>query len=121
MTTGLSGTYSINTVDICPESAHWMDRDVLGTDGNGHPIYPALREFEFTWGFLSMADYNVLYSARALVDSTGTVTVDLPDLSAGDFRFTRYSGTIVHEPTVGQFFVDYVSDVRLLITNIRVP
>lgn len=119
MTTGLSGTYAVNTTDICPESAHWTDRDVLGIDGNGHPIYPSLRTFEFSWGFMSMADYGVLQSARNLVGSTGTVTADLPDLSASDFRFTRYSGTIIHEPTVGAYFVDYVSDVRLLISNIR--
>lgn len=119
MTTGLSGTYAINAVDICPESARWNDRNILGVDGNGHPIYPSLREFEFGWGFLSMADYNVLQSARNLVGSTGTITVDLPDLSTSDFRFTRYSGTIVHEPSVGAYFVDHVSDVRLIISKIR--
>jgi hypothetical protein len=116
---GLSGTYAVNAIDICPEGAQWADRPVIGTDGNGHPIYSSLREFEFSWGLMSMSDFSVLYSARQLVGSTGTVTVDLPDLSASDFRFTRYSGTIVHEPSVGQFFVDHVSDVRLLISNIR--
>lgn len=116
---GLSGTYAINATDICPEEARWNDRNVLGVDGNGHPIYPSTREFEFSWGFMSMADYSIIQSARNLVDSTGTVTVDLPDLSASDFRFTRYSGTIIHEPTVGAFFTDHLSDVRLLITKIR--
>lgn len=119
MTTGLSGTYAINAVDICPEGARWNDRDAIGIDGDGHPIYPTFREFEFNWGLLSMADYNVLYSARNLVGSTGTVTVDLPDLTKNDFRFTRYSGTIIHEPSVGAYFVDHVSDVRVLVTKIR--
>lgn len=116
---GLSGTYAINAVDICPESAQWRDRDTLGVDGNGHPIYSSVREFEFSWGFMSMADYSVLYSARQLVGSTGTVTVDLPDLSQGDFRYRRFSGTIIHEPSVGAYFVDHLSDVRVLVTNIR--
>lgn len=117
---GLSGTYAVNAVDICPEGAQWIERATLGTDGNGHPIYSSVKEFEFTWGFMSMSDYNALYSARQLVGSTGTVTVDLPDLSQADFRFKRYSGTVIHEPSVGQFFTDHLSDVRLLISNIRV-
>lgn len=119
MTTGLSGTYAINAIDICPESANWVDRPSIGVDGNGHPIYPALREFEFSWGLMSMVDYNILYSARQAVGSTGTLTVDLPDLTQSTFRFTRYSGTIIHEPSVGAYFVDHVSDVRLLVSNIR--
>jgi hypothetical protein len=119
MTTGLSGTYAINAVDICPETARWVDRDVIGQDGNGHPIYPSIREFEFNWGHMSMTDYSVIHSARQLVGSTGTVTVDLPDLTQSDFRFTRYSGTIIHEPQVGEYFTDHLSNVRLLVSNIR--
>ena len=120
MTTGLSGTYAINAVNVCPEAAHWVSASALGADGNGQPIYPSVREFEFSWGLMSMSDFSVLYQARQLVNSTGTVTVDLPDLSASDFRFRRYSGTVVHEPSVGDFFTDSISDVRLLITNIRI-
>lgn len=120
MTTGLSGTYAINAVDICPETAKWSDIDSIGVDGNGQPIYPSMREFEFSWGLLSMSDYSTLYSARNLVGSTGTITVDLPDLSQSDFRFRRFSGCIVYEPQVGEYFLDHVSDVRLLVTNIRI-
>lgn len=116
---GLSGTYAINAVDICPEQARWNDLDVIGTDGNGQPIYPSVREFEFSWGFMPMSDYSTLYNARQLVGSTGTVTADLPDLSQGDFRYRRFSGCIIHEPSVGAYFVDHVSDVRLIISNIR--
>lgn len=120
MTTGLTGSYAINAIDICPESAHWVPRPALGIDGNGHSIYPAMKDMELSWGFMSMADFNILYSAYLLVSNTGTITADLPDLSASDFRFTRYSGTIIHEPSTGEFFEGYVTDVRLLITNIRV-
>jgi hypothetical protein len=116
---GLSGTYAINAVDICPESSKWVDGDAIGIDGNGHPIYAALREFEFNWGYMNMADYAIIQSARNLVGSTGTITVDLPDLSQSDFRFTRYSGTIIHEPQVGEYFLDHLSNVRVLISNIR--
>lgn len=119
MTVGLSGSYAINAVDICPEDSRWLPRPALGIDGNGHSIYPAVRDVELTWSLVSMADFNVIYQAYQLVGNTGTITADLPDLSASDFRFKRYSGTIIHEPEVGTFFEGYASDVRLLITNIR--
>lgn len=119
MTIGLSGSYAINAVDICPESARWLPRPAIGIDGNGHSIYPSVRDMELNWGMIPMSDFNVLYQAYQLVGNTGTVTADLPDMSASDFRFRRYSGTIIHEPETGEFFEGYVTDVRLLITNIR--
>lgn len=120
MTTGLSGTYAVNAVNICPENGHWIPKPAIGIDGNGHSIYPAFKDFELSWGFISMSDFSTLYDAYLLVSNTGTITVDLPDITASDFRFTRYSGCIVHEPQVGEYFEGYVTDVRLLITSIRV-
>lgn len=119
MTTGLSGTYAINTNDLCPETARWIPKSPLGIDGNGHPIYSAVKEFEMTWGLISMSDFNTLYQSYVLVSNTGTITADLPEWGASDFRFRRYSGTIIHEPETGEFFTNHVSNVRLLITNIR--
>lgn len=120
MTTGLSGTYAINAVDICPEEGRWIPKNALGIDGGGHSVYPAKKDFEMAWSLISMADFNILYQAYLLVSNTGTVTVDLPDITASDFRFTRYSGCIIHEPSTGAAFEGYLTDVRLLVTNIRV-
>lgn len=120
MTTGLTGSYAVNAVDICPENGQWIPKPALGIDGNGHSVYPAMKDFEMSWGFISMSDFNTLYNAYLLVSNTGTITVDLPDITASDFRFRRFSGAILHEPQTSQYFEGYMTDVRLLITNIRV-
>lgn len=117
--TGLSGTYAVNATDICPENGRWMPKPALGIDGNGHSIYPAIKDFEMSWGLVSLSEFNVIYQAYLSVSNTGTIAVDLPEWGASDFRFRRYSGAILHEPSTGEYFEGYVTDVRLLVTNIR--
>lgn len=120
MTTGLSGTYAFNGVDLQlePTEGRWIERPALGMDGNGHPIYPRTRSFELSWQLISPADLNQIRTSYDSVSNTGTIAVDLPQWNAADYRFARYSGAILSEPTVGAYFNEYVSDIRLLITNI---
>lgn len=121
MTTGLSGTYALNGVDLFlpPTTGKWLTKDALGLDGFGHPILPAIKNFELSWQLISISDFNQLYTSFLSVSNTGTIAVDLPQFSAADYRFNRYSGCIVQEPEVGEYFNEYLSNVRLLITNIR--
>lgn len=121
MTTGLSGSYAIQGTDLTlqPTTGRWLSKDALGLDGAGHPILPAIKNFEVNFQLMSISDFNQLYTFFLSVSNTGTVAVDLPQFSASDYRFHRYSGCILHEPSVGDYFVEHVTDVRLLVTNIR--
>ena len=119
MTTGATGTYAINDVNICPEAGRWLPKPAVGIDGNGHSIYPALKDFEMTWGLISVSDFSILHQAYLTVSNTGTVAVDLPEWGATQHVFRRYSGAILHEPQTGEYLSDYITDVRLLITGIR--
>lgn len=114
-------TYKINSTSLTaqPETGQWIDREELGRDGNGRPIYPAPREFEMRWGFISMSDWSQLRTFFQSVGSTGTVSVDLPQYGSSSWAFRTYSGCILNEPTTGRFFEEYVSDVRLIVTKIQ--
>ena len=57
--------------------------------------------------------------AASLMSVTGTVVVDLPKWGDTDFTYFSYNGTVFREPEVGDFFVNHVTDVRLVIGNIR--
>lgn len=112
--------YKINgtTLDIQPQYGEWREREEIGRDGNGRPIYPAPREFEIKWGLISMSEWNQLQTFFGSVGATGTSVVDLPKYSGPSWLFQSYSGCILSEPIVGQFFEEHVSDVRLLVSKI---
>lgn len=120
MTTGLSGSFAFNGTELtlCPTEGRWLERNVLGYDGSGHPIYPRVRSFEMTWQLLSPAEFDEIRDYFESVSNTGTVAADLPQWSAADYRYARYSGCILSEPTAGAYFNEYITEARLLITNI---
>ena len=116
---GYSGSYAINGGSILQPTTHqWANQSPLGLDGNGRPLYPALKEYELGWGLMSANDLETLiqYSQYSLL--TGTVVVDLPKWG-DDFMFQSYSGTYVQRPSVGSYFTDHVPDVRIIVSNIR--
>ena len=113
-------TFKINGTTIAqPEQEGWLSRDILGIDGNGKPIYPAIRDFEFRWGLMSLSDFCELQTLYNTQGTTGTVVVELPYFCTGSWTFQPYSGTIMREPQPGRFFEEYYTDVYLLITGIR--
>jgi hypothetical protein len=119
MTTGLSGTYSIQATDILqPTVGRWIEKDSFGIDGNSHVIYSAVRSFELNWQLMTTSDFKQIVDYYNTVSNTGTVAVDLPQFGAAGFQFNRYSGCVLAEPSIGEYFNGYVQDVRLLITNI---
>lgn len=117
---GASGTYAVQGTDLTlkPTQGRWLDRDVLGYDGDGHPIYPAVRSFEMSWQYISASDLSQIIGFYNQVQNTGTVAVDLPLWNGNPYQFNRYSGCVLEEPTVGAFFEGTISEVKLLVHNI---
>lgn len=113
-------TYKINntTLLIEPTSGRWLPREMFGLDGNGHPIYSSLRQFEINFGLLSPAQQNQLQGFYDSVITTGTAVVDLPEYGANTYTFKSYSGCVLREPEQNQYFVENIAEVVLLITNI---
>jgi hypothetical protein len=113
-------TYKINNTDLTlqPETGQWVTRDKFGIDGAGHSIVPRLRKFEIHWGFLSMSEYQQVENFYDSVSATGTVVATLPQWNASSFTFYDYSGCVLHPPEHGVFFEGFISDVRLIISNI---
>jgi hypothetical protein len=119
---GLSGTYAINgtTLLLSPSNAGWGNKDIIGVDGAGHSLYPAVNEYIMEWGLMSPTELKQLQDAFISTQTTGTAVVDLPKWGDADYTFYSYSGTIISRPQVNKYFAEYVRDVTLTITNIRV-
>jgi len=112
--------YRVNGTQLLiePTSGRWLPREMFGLDGNGHPIYSALRQFEINFGMLSPAQQNQLQGFFDSVITTGTAVVELPEYGAPTYTFREYSGCVLREPEQEQYFVENISEVFLLITNI---
>lgn len=121
MTIGYSGSYAVNGTRFLlqPTTAKPSARTILGIDGGGHPIYPSVREFEIHWELAHPNDVKQLIDAFDTVSNTGTITFDLPEWGADDYKFVRYSGCTMQEPTVGDYFNGYITDVRLIIMKVN--
>jgi len=118
---GASGTFGINGTDFIlpPSTAAWGTRDTLGIDGNGHPIYPALRTFEMMWELASPSDVKQLIDTYNSVSNTGTVVFDLPKWGDANYIFYSYSGCVLREAETGVYFNEYITDVRVIIDKVR--
>ena len=59
---GLSGTYSVNNVQLTlqPTKGNWETKPTLGFDGSGRPIYPSMGEFSLGWDLMSTTDLKQL-------------------------------------------------------------
>ena len=114
-------TYKINGTPflIEPQSGRWTPRSALGITGDGHPVYPAVREFEITWSALSPTQFYQLQTFFDSVASTGTAVVDLPEYAKSTYAFKSYSGCVLSEPEVGQYFTENYMDARMMVSNIR--
>ena len=115
--------YKINNTILLtqPTAGQWTPRESLGIDGNGHAIYPYMREFEMDWDLIDLDTSNQLQTFYDTVSNTGTVSVDLPyfnDVGATG-TFQTYSGCVLREPEFGQYFEYYRENAKLLIVRIR--
>ena len=117
---GLSGTYAFNGTDLLlqPTSGKWQERTNYGLDGGAHPVYPAVRNFELTWQLISPSDAQQIITFYNAISNTGTVVACLPEWGASAYQFRNYSGASLQEPTVGEYFNEHITEVRLLILNV---
>jgi hypothetical protein len=122
MPAGYSGTYGVNGVALTlqPTSGQWEAKSSLGFDGNGHPIYPPMGEFTLSWDLISTNDFKQLNDFYESVSNTGTVTTELPKWGDVDYLFYSYSGTVWQRPTAGEYFMRYVTGVKMTVSRIRV-
>jgi len=118
----LTGTYKINGTYLPtqPTQGHWVPQEILDTDGNGHPIYPTVHEFELQWSALEPSDFDVLLHFCENMTATGTVVSTLPEYHANVYRSFDYTGTIVQLPKPGQYFEKYILNTTMVISNVRV-
>ena len=107
------------SLTLQPSSHKWLGRDNLGADGLGHPMYPAVREYELRWDAMTPAEFAQVQGFYDFVSSTGTVVVDLPKYANSTYSFYTYSGCVLQEPSFGGYFEENLQDVTLLILNIR--
>jgi hypothetical protein len=102
-----------------PTTHGWVPRSEIGIDGNGHAVYPSVREYQLEWDFLSAAEFNTLYGYFLATGATGTIVSMLPKYPPiPSYSFHAYSGTVLREPTFKDFFENYYTDVKLLIVKI---
>lgn len=120
MTVGASGTYAIQGTDLTlqPTVGRWLTRDMVGMDGNAHPVYSTPRSFELNWQLISPADFQQIVAFYNTVQNTGTVAVDLPQWNSATYVFYRYSGCTLNEPEMGDFFNGYYTEAKLLVVNV---
>lgn len=122
MTQGYSGSYAVNGTNFSlqPSEGRWEPKDIIGRDGQGRGIYPALGDFTIMWDFMTTSEFKQLNDFYEYVSNTGTSVVDLPKWGDNDYLFYSYSGTIINRPTAGSYFEKHYQSVQLLITGIRV-
>lgn len=107
---------------FCPSAVRWLPREPLDIQGDARPIYSPIRAAELRWELTTYEEWASMQNLYDLVQSTGTVTVQLPGfptVTGSALAYTEYSGCVLGEPQVGQFFAEsYPESVVLIITNI---
>jgi hypothetical protein len=116
--------YALNKICLItqPTKGKWVDQPSLGISGSGHDIYPTVYEFEMFWGAVDRATYKQIYDVWAN-QSTGTVVSTLPTFGTSTETttdFEDYTGTIIAQPTRGDFFEEGLLNVTLKVRNINV-
>lgn len=114
-------TYKINgtELDLQPTSGRWLPRSSVGVDGNGHFIYPSVYQFELEWGITSQSEWNNILGFFDSLHITGSAVVDLPKYRSSTYDFYSYTGCVVQEPEMRDYFTEHLTSVSLLITNIK--
>lgn len=113
--------YKLDGVELVtdPLDGHWVDQEVLGIDGNNRSIYSATRMFELVWTLMSPESFNQLFAQWDALSTTGSIVVDLPEIGVDPFVFRSYTGAIVDQPLMGEYFQEHYQKVTMLIRNVR--
>ena len=112
--------YKINntTLFLQPEKGRWIDRQALGMDGAGHPVFASPREFELSWSLMDSSGLYQLQNFYNLMGNTGTISATLPQYATPPYGYHDYSGCTMSEPTVCFFYEEHYTDVKLIIYKI---
>jgi hypothetical protein len=113
----------INGVQLIlqPATQGWVSRDPLDIDGNGHPIYPSVRQYEMNWEFIDENSFGQILGFWTTQSLSGSVVATLPywQPMSGTYMMNDYTGCVLYEPQGGDYFMGYRTNVKLLIGNIR--
>ena len=114
-------TFKINSTALgrFPTNHRWVKQDILGVTGDGHPMYPAYREYELEFDFASPSEFNEFITYYNGIGITGTISADLPEYGAVAYTFKTYSGITMSSPEFGNYFEGYYQSARLLLARIR--
>ena len=97
-----------------PTTAGWMEQESIGTNGAGYQIYPALREFQMTFNLTSQNEWFELRNYFNMVGTTGTLVATLPDIDNNTFAYKNYTGVILRQPTMQEYFnEEWSTEVRV--------
>lgn len=101
---------------LAPTTAGWSPQDSLGINGYGQAIYPSLREFHMEFNLESQGEFYELINYFRQVSTTGTLVATLPAWGTNTFQYRDYSGTIVRQPEMGEYFAEeYPSAVKIIL------
>lgn len=114
-TFGFNGT----TLNQQPTKHGWVNQEIIGIDGNGHPLYAAPRDYTMTFDFLDSQDFDQLYTFFQAQGVTGTVVSTLPKYRNYPYQMYSYTGTVLQEPQFDEFFENFYVNVKLLVTKIN--
>ena len=107
-------------LSLQPSYHGWVSKTVLGTGGAGHPFHAAVQEYELNWELVPASDLNEIINLFNAIGTTGTAVVELPEYGGLSYTYKEYSGCIVNSPEISPYFEEHTTNVRLMITNIRV-
>lgn len=97
-----------------PTTAGWVEQDSLGTNGFGHNMYPALREFQLTFNLQSQGEFYELLAYFRQIGVTGTLVATLPQIDSNVFQYKNYSGVVLRQPSMTEYFAEeWSTEVRM--------
>lgn len=109
---GFNGTGLI----LPPTTAKWINQEPLGFNGVGQAVYPALREFELTFNLTNQGELFEMINYFNMVSVTGTLVANLPAYGTNTFQYRNYSGVIVRQPEVSEYFAEeWTTEVRVVL------
>jgi hypothetical protein len=106
-------------LSLQPTDHNWVGRNQYGISGDGHPIYPAVRQYQLKWSLSSASEFQEFLNAYNQVSVTGTLSVDLPEWNSATYQFRTYSGCSLTEPEFSNYYENYFQEVSLLVIGIR--
>lgn len=109
-----------------PTSGRWLPRGAVDVQGDNRPLYTPVRAFEMSWTIDTYEQWSLLVATFNELQSSGTCVVRIPaypsltfpSATGSAYAFREYSGCTLAEPTIGEFFEGYPTDMALLIANI---